>query len=218
MSSFKYKDREYEIDADGFLLDFKKWDEQFAEGMAIEAGIEGGLTDAHWRIIHYIHDMLKKTGICPVIYKTCRDNDLGLDDLRKLFPGGCLRRACKLAGVTYREGYIGHSRLLASAHDIEPVSLNKAYNVDVCGFLVEPTDWDEHFAVFKAFEMKIPEGLTKRHWQIIEYLRKMFDSSGKVPPIYETCEANRITIEELEKLFPDGYHRGAVKIAGLNVR
>jgi len=68
VSSFKYKDREYEIDADGFLLDFKKWDEQFAEGMAIEAaieaGIEGGLTDAHWRIIHYIHDMLKKTGIC----------------------------------------------------------------------------------------------------------------------------------------------------------
>ena len=34
----------------------------------------------------------------------------------------------------------------------------------------------------------------------------------------ETCEANDIDIDELEQLFPDGYHRGAVKIAGLRLR
>jgi tRNA 2-thiouridine synthesizing protein E len=36
--------------------------------------------------------------------------------------------------------------------------------------------------------------------------------------VTETCEANDLDIDELEQLFPDGYHRGAVKIAGLRLR
>jgi tRNA 2-thiouridine synthesizing protein E len=38
------------------------------------------------------------------------------------------------------------------------------------------------------------------------------------PSVTETCEVNDLDIEELEQLFPDGYHRGAVKIAGLRLR
>ena len=34
---------------------------------------------------------------------------------------------------------------------------------------------------------------------------------------YETCADNEVEIEDLERLFPDGYHRGAVKISGLRV-
>ena len=34
----------------------------------------------------------------------------------------------------------------------------------------------------------------------------------------ETCEANDIDLDELEQLFPDGYHRGVIKIAGLRLR
>jgi tRNA 2-thiouridine synthesizing protein E len=36
--------------------------------------------------------------------------------------------------------------------------------------------------------------------------------------VIETCEATDLDIAELERLFPDGYHRGAVKIAGLRLR
>ncbi len=62
--------------------------------------------------------------------------------------------------------------------------------------------------------MKMPGGkLTKRHWEIIRYLRKSYYTTGKIPTICETCEANHIDLDELELLFPDGYHRGAVKIA-----
>lgn len=186
--------------------------------MAAEFGMAGGLTELHWRVIHYIHDSLKDSGICPIIYKTCRANNISLDDLKKLFPAGYLRGACKLAGVTYKEGYVGHSWLLSSADEIEPIQLNKAYNVDVRGFLINPGEWDEHFAMYKAFEMKMPSELSEKHWQIIDYLRNSFGRNGAVPTVYETCEANKVTIEELEKLFPDGYHRGAVKIAGLVAR
>ena len=218
MAVFKYKDKEYNVDDEGFLADFKTWDEDFAEGMASKCGISGGLTDEHWRIIHYIHDSLVKTGVCPIVYKTCRVNNTSLTDLKMLFPVGYLRCACKLAGVTYKEGYVGHSWLLTSAEEIEPIPLNKTYNVDVRGFLIDPEEWDEHFALFKAFEMKMPTELTEKHWKVIEYLRDTFHATGTVPTVYETCEANRLTIEEMEKMFPDGYHRGAVKIAGLRVR
>ena len=83
------------------------------------------------------------------------------------------------------------------------------------GFLVDPSEWDEDFAVFKCHEMKIPTPLTEKHWNIIRYLRAQFAENGKIPTVCETCTANRIDIADLGELFPDGYNRGALKIAGL---
>jgi tRNA 2-thiouridine synthesizing protein E len=65
--------------------------------------------------------------------------------------------------------------------------------------------------------MKMPS-LTDDHWRVINFLRKRFEETGTVPTVYETCEENRIELENLESLFPDGYHRGAVKVSGLRVR
>jgi tRNA 2-thiouridine synthesizing protein E len=68
-------------------------------------------------------------------------------------------------------------------------------------------------------DMKIHGGkLTDKHWQIIRFLREYYEKNEEIPTVYETCEANQINIEELDQLFPDGYHRGAVKIAGLRMR
>ena len=36
-----------------------------------------------------------------------------------------------------------------------------------------------------------------------------------VPTVYEACADNGLELEDLEQLFSDGYHRGAVKLAGL---
>ena len=83
------------------------------------------------------------------------------------------------------------------------------------GFLVDPYEWDENFAVFKCQEMKIPTPLTEKHWNIIRYLRAKFAENGKIPTVYETCTANRIDITDLENFFRTAYNRGALKIAGL---
>jgi sulfur relay (sulfurtransferase) DsrC/TusE family protein len=40
---------------------------------------------------------------------------------------------------------------------------------------------------------------------------------GVVPTVYETFVANSLELEDLERLFPDGYQRDAVKLAGLRV-
>ncbi len=76
-------------------------------------------------------------------------------------------------------------------------------------------EWDEDFAINKSIELKMPESLTDQHWKIIRFLRKRFQETGSVPTVYEACESNQIEIEDLERLFPDGYHRGAVKVSGL---
>jgi tRNA 2-thiouridine synthesizing protein E len=62
----------------------------------------------------------------------------------------------------------------------------------VRGFLVDPEQWDERFAVFKAQEIKMPRLLEDEHWKIIYFLRDSYERKNVVPTVYETCEANHI--------------------------
>ena len=218
MNALTFKGKTYPLDEMGFLVDFSRWDEDFVEAVAPRTQILHGLTKEHWEIIHHIRNSFKDSGRCPLVYETCRANNLRLRDLKSLFPAGYLRGACLLAGITYKEGYIGHSWLPEIPGEPAPPSSDKTYAVDVRGFLLDPTTWDEQFAVYKAYEMKMPEKLTEQHWQVIHFLRDWYTKSGAIPTIYDTCEANHLELEELERLFPDGYHRGVVKLAGLRVR
>jgi tRNA 2-thiouridine synthesizing protein E len=219
MRIFKRKGKTYELDADGFLMDPKKWDPDLAEGMAFDHGIQGGLTREHYDVIHFIRRELDRTGKCPNLFETCRANNLRRSELKRLFPTGYMRGACKLAGVSYKEAYLGADYMEHSATDLHAVATRQEYRVDVRGFLVDPDEWDEHYAAHRAYDMKISGGkLSLQHWRIIRYLRSTFYKTGQIPTVTETCEANDIDIDELEQLFPDGYHRGAVKIAGLRLR
>lgn len=211
-----FKSKRYPIDSQGFLIDPSKWDEDFARAMAPSVKIPGGLTESHWKVIHFIRNSFSTMNSCPLVYVACRKNNLGLGDLQQLFPTGYLRGACKLAGITYREAYIQHFWLKENYKRFESDYDSKTYRIDSRGFLINAKEWDEMFAVNRAYEMKVP--LTKKHWNIIIYLREKYAESKTVPTIYETCKDNSIDLADMEKLFPDGYHRGAVKIACLRVR
>ena len=214
----------YEVDEVGFLLDSGEWDEEFAIETASDLGIRGGLTDDHWRVIRYIHRIFHTEGRCPLVFQTCKANELRLKDLSALFPTGYLRGACKLAGITYREGELGYGSIPSSSRQFgtapqpakKPATSNRHYTIDIRGFLVDASQWDEHFAAMRAAELKMPR-LTDRHWRTIRYMRGFFEEHGVVPTVYETCASNELEIDDLAALFPDGYHRGAVKLAGLRV-
>jgi len=210
--------RIYETDDKGFLLKFEEWDREFAEDLAPELGITAGLTDEHWKVIDFIRDSFKKSGTCPLVFQTCRFANLRLKDFRGLFPSGYLRGACKLAGITYKEGYQGYMPYFGRAEKTPPPTGEKTYVVDLYGFLTDPDSWDENYAASKAHELKMPKGLTDAHWYVIRFLRESFSKNGVVPTVFEACEGAKIDLEELEQLFPDGYQRGAVKISGLRVR
>jgi len=212
------KNRSYETDGDDFLENPYAWDESFAEEMAERVTISGGLTASHWGVIYFIRNTFMETGRCPGVYQTLRNLNLRIKDLKNLFPTGYLRGACKLAGLTYRAEHIHPLWLEKKGMKKIPEFLEKKeYRVDAFGFLVDPSQWDEDFAINKSEEVKMPGGLTDAHWRIIRFLRERFQQTGSVPTVYETCEDNEIEIEDLERLFPDGYQRGAVKISGFRV-
>jgi len=219
MKAVSHKGKTYHVDSDGFLIDSKEWDEGFVECMTPEARISA-LREDHWKVISLIRDMIWKTGRCPSVSETCRAARLDLGELQKLFPAGYLRGACKLAGLTYREGYVKHFWVEAQRADApeEPPREEKVYRVDARGFLVDPAEWDKNFAIHLAFNLKVPGGLSAEHWKVIFFLRRQFAETGKVPTVFETCAANGLGLDELERLFPDGYHRGPVRLAGLRVR
>jgi len=219
MLTYANKGKKYKIDENDFLLDFKQWDEDFATGMAEKLGMTMGLTREQWDVIHYIRRSFEEGGRCPLVYETCRHSGITLKELKRLFPTGYLRGACRLAGITYKEGYLGLSNLPKTADDLNIIAASKMYRVDVRGFLVNPEDWDDYYAAHRAYDAKIPGGiLTEKHWKIIRYLRMFFTENAEIPTVYRTCEDNGLELSELEELFPDGYHRGAVKISGLRVR
>ncbi|MFZ5979499.1 MAG: TusE/DsrC/DsvC family sulfur relay protein [Candidatus Zixiibacteriota bacterium] len=218
MKNVTFNDRSYQVDDDGFLLNFDDWDENFAAGTAVTMLMNGVLTKEHWQVIYFIRRIFKELGRCPLVYQTCKMNGLHLREFKILFPTGYLRGACKLAGLTFKEGYLQHSWLEESGVDIEVSEPEKTYSVDVRGFLVNPYDWDEQFAIYKAFEMKVPERLNRRHWQVLIFIRDYFKANKRIPTVIETCEGVGMDFDELEQLFPDGYQRGAVKIAGLRAK
>ncbi len=221
--NLNYKGKSYEVDSDNFLVDPRSWDENFAKGMAQYLRMSENLTKEQWDVIKFIRGTYEVTGQCPNVYHTCRMFVLSFKDLERLFPTGYLRGACRLAGITYKESNIGQHKVswppYKAAEDVNVISADKVYQVDIRGFLINPDDWDEYFAIYRAFDMKIPGGkLTEGHWKIINFLREYYKKNKEVPTVFETCENNSISLEELEQLFPDGYHRGAIKIAGLRDR
>jgi len=219
MDTIKHGDTVYELDSEGFLADPHRWDEGFPCVMAHSVGITGALTRDHWNVINLIRDVFRKTGKCPLIYETCRMVGMRLKDLELLFPAGYLRGACRLAGVTYREGTMDLTHWPPAGEGSSTAPVNKSYTVDVRGFLADHREWDEYFAGHRAYDMKLPGGnLTNKHWGVIRFLREWYEEYDEVPTVYETCERCGLGLAELERLFPDGYHRGAVKIAGLRVR
>ncbi len=241
---FEHAGKSYRVDATDFLLEMQAWDEDFAAGMAERAGIAHGLSEAHWRVIRFIRDRFAAAGECPRAYETCRACGLSLEGLKALFPSGYLRGACKLAGLTYRDGpgqLSGGAPLPAAAAgragaagagaaagaapegrlaDAPEAFLGVEFagRVDAQGFLLDPADWSEAFAAQSAPRLGLPQGLGQHHWRVLSYLRQRHAATGQVPTVYQTCEANDLTIEQLAALFPSGYHRGAVLLAGLHAR
>jgi TusE/DsrC/DsvC family sulfur relay protein len=223
MGTLTYKDKSYELDSMDFLKDFRSWDEDFAKGMAQRLGMREGLTKEQRNVINFIRETYSSMARCPNIYETCRMCGVSLKELKVFFPTGYLRGACRLAGITYKEGYTGQKAVdwptNLAIQDANVIYEDKTYRVDVRGFLVDPDEWDIYYAIHRAFDMKIPGGkLTDKHWKIIKFLREYYKKNKKVPTVYETCEETNTGLEDLEQLFPDGYHRGAVKVAGLRIR
>ena len=85
---------------------------------------------------------------------------------------------------------------------------------DADGNLANRADWNETVAKLLAKEEAIEE-LTERHWKVVYYMRKEFDTKGDSPSIRKLTKESGIETKELYALFPKGPAKKAAKIAGL---
>jgi tRNA 2-thiouridine synthesizing protein E len=203
-----FNGKDYVVDEENLLLDPDEWDDGFAVGMAPEAGIVGSFSEKQWEVIRFLRRFWKERRCCPTIYQTCRALGLHVAGLHYLFPAGYQRGACKLAGISYKVSVSKGVNQPANPGE-------KSYRIDSWGFLLDPDEWDDRFALLKAHEMKVPDGLSFDHWRVLRFLRQEFFRMRKIPTLSEACEVLGIEMDEFERLFPDGFERGAVKLAGL---
>lgn len=106
MPQLEINGKTYEVDEDGFLQELDKWTEDFAQGYATLEGIEGQLTEDHWKLINYIRDYYAKFGIAPMVRKITKDTGYNLKRIYELFPSGPAKGTCKLAGLSKPTGCV----------------------------------------------------------------------------------------------------------------
>jgi len=203
--------KSYTLDRHGFLDPSEQWDEAFAQGMAKRLGIVGGLTLAHWKFVYYLRKKFVEEKTVPLVVHACAENKLRLGKLAHLFPTGYHRGACKIAGINYR--FMAENNLWVTYEGY--VVLKSKYDVTALGFLKDFEKWNLRFAQLVADEWDLPEGLSDRHMKILNFLRDTYRKTKQIPTVFAICKANKIELEELRKMFPGGYRRGACRMAGL---
>lgn len=111
MASIEVDGKSFEIDDDGYLVDWQQWNENIATHMAKEEGLD--LTEEHWEIIRFLRDYFQKYQIAPMIKiltkeigKTMGPEKGNTKYLYQLYPAGPAKQACKYAGLPKPTGCV----------------------------------------------------------------------------------------------------------------
>jgi len=89
----------------GYLADFDTWDENVARTLAAEQGLE--LSDCHWAVIRFLREYYAFHEIPPSPEVVMRGVGHQISphvpckrrDLKRLFPDGGCKQACRIAGL-----------------------------------------------------------------------------------------------------------------------
>ena len=94
------------------------------------------------------------------------------------------------------------------SYDGQTISVNDE------GFFTDPAQWTEDMAPQIAKAEGI-DTLTDRHWQVIRFMRREYDTKGTGPSVRALGKTSGVPVKELYQLFPKGPAKLAAKIAGI---
>lgn len=104
MVTLKLKEQSIVLTEEGFLHDFRAWDESVAIALARREGLV--LSEAHWEIIRFMRAYYLRFQHLPnmrmfvkAVAQTLGHEKGNSGYLHRLFPKGPLYYACKLAGL-----------------------------------------------------------------------------------------------------------------------
>ncbi|MFL1010753.1 TusE/DsrC/DsvC family sulfur relay protein [Flavisericum labens] len=88
--------KEVDVNEEGYLVDFKQWDQEIGKTLAEELSIS--MTDKHWEVIDYIHDKYQNEE--PLSIRGIKKSGvINIKEFYSLFPGGPLKKATLIAGI-----------------------------------------------------------------------------------------------------------------------
>ena len=106
MPVLKLKERNIEINEEGFLVNPEEWDKELAVALAKSQEDIDELTDDHWKVIDYIREYYLEKNIAPMVRKVCKNSGFNLKYIFQLFPSGPAKGACKVAGLPKPDGCV----------------------------------------------------------------------------------------------------------------
>jgi len=105
MTAMQIAGREVQFNKKGHLARFADWDNELAEALAAEAGLQ--LTACHWSVINFLREYYAFHEIPPspkviiraVGHQVSEHTPCTRKNLEGLFPKGGCKQACRIAGL-----------------------------------------------------------------------------------------------------------------------
>ena len=92
------------VNEEGFLTEYDEWDEDLAKVLAANIGID--LTDAHWKVIHFLREDFKAQGETPTTRRVQQVAGIPIKEQFVLFPKKPGRKMSYIAGVPKPHGCV----------------------------------------------------------------------------------------------------------------
>jgi TusE/DsrC/DsvC family sulfur relay protein len=92
------------VDAEGFLTEYDEWDEDLANVLAAAIGIE--LTDAHWKVIHFLREDYKEKGETATTRRVQAVGGVPVKEQFALFPRKPGKKMAYVAGLPKPRGCV----------------------------------------------------------------------------------------------------------------
>ena len=92
------------VNEEGFLTEYDEWDEDLAEVLAQQIGIE--LTDAHWKVIHFLREDFKTQGETATTRRVQTVAGVPVKEQFTLFPKKPGKKMAYIAGLPKPRGCV----------------------------------------------------------------------------------------------------------------
>jgi TusE/DsrC/DsvC family sulfur relay protein len=92
------------VDAEGFLTEYDEWDEDLAKTLAAAIGIQ--LTDAHWKVIHFLREDYKEKGETATTRRVQAVGGVPVKEQFALFPKKPGKKMAYVAGLPKPRGCV----------------------------------------------------------------------------------------------------------------
>jgi TusE/DsrC/DsvC family sulfur relay protein len=101
----KIGDSNIELDNDGFMIDPASWNDDIANAIASDEGIDC-MSEDHWKVVKFIREYWLEHDLAPTIRLLCQETGLSVRQMYKLFTAGPARGACRVAGLPKPDGCV----------------------------------------------------------------------------------------------------------------